>query len=192
MRAAALLTGLLLLTAGCLGMGGGESDDASAPSSSDLPESNDPTDPASGNHTHEPKPEPHYVNRTGEVDGTNVVVGASGPANETVAIPATSRVLVINLTAEDGELNGEIYPPDCEDESPNTIGAQCSHDLNTYNSSQDQYTADGGSASWSTEDVSGGNWTVELYKADPGNQAVPYTLTFYYVDLHAPTPGHHS
>jgi hypothetical protein len=195
MRAAAILAGLLLLTAGCIGMGDdsdeSESQEVSPDSNSDGAAGDAPGD-NSTDHGHEAKPEKHYDNRTGEVEQTNGLFFTRGdPSNETIEVPDTAQNLHINLTAEDGEINGEIFGPDCEDTS-GTIGSDCSEDLDTYNNSQEANEGDGGEASWSTDSPNGGNWTVKLYKGDPGTAPVSYTLEFYYVDEHKPAADHHN
>jgi len=191
-----MIAAVLLLTTGCIGMGG---DDVGDDSGDNLDkETNGPNDQtnstdAADDHEHEPEPEPHTEERTGEVEQTNLVVGTSGaPANETFEIPEKAGPLVFNLSVDSGEINGEIFPPDCEDNSPNQQGAECSEDLDTYNSTEGQSAGDGGEATWETESPQAGNWTVELYKADPGSSSVPYTLTAFYIDVHGPSGDHHS
>lgn len=190
MRAAALLMGVLMLTAGCIGMGG---DDSETSANGGTVDANTSSTPATqdANHSHDPAPEPHWDNRTGEISGTNAVFLSNGIGNETIEIPDTSKTFEVTLTAEDGELDGELYPPECE-EDDNTHGEDCSHSIDTFNGTQGQTAKDGGTATFSTEDPDAGNWTLRLFKSDPGNNDVPYTITFFYVDAHQPAADHHS
>lgn len=195
MRPWIVLMGLLLVTAGCIG-GGDEADDATTPS--DAPNAQDPTTDAGsnatadGDHEHEAAPEPHWDNRTGEVQGTNAVFVTAGVSNETIEIPDTATDMRVRLQAESGELNARLYPPGCESSGdPTAPPPECSHDMSTYNSTEETFTPDGGVATWSGDAPDGGNWTLAMNKADPGQSPVPYTITFFYIDVHEPAPGHH-
>lgn len=198
MRAAALLMGLLLVTAGCLGFGGDDGEDAGTDDTNDttVPDSGSDTttggnQTGSGDHEHEPEPEPHWDNRTGEVTGTNLLVESQGEAVvEEIELPETATEFAVNLTAEDGEIDGELYPPGCE-ESDDEPGEDCSQSIDTYESDQERAQPDGGSATWETSSPDPGTWTLRMWKADGGNNAVPYTVAFFYVDQHEPEPGHH-
>lgn len=193
MRAAAVLLGLVLLTAGCLGMGGDDPEDEAGPSSDgSAPGTNASTgsDASGANHSHEPAPEPHWDNRTGEVDSRRPLIADGTNASEEFTLPDTAIKLIVNLTAESGEIDGEIYPPDCSEEG-GSPGEDCSHDLNTYNGSQAPQMADGGSASWTTQDPEGGNWTIRLYNENTQGDSIPYELTIYFVDEHEPAGDHH-
>jgi len=197
MRAAALLLGVLMLTAGCLGMGG----DDDAGNETDVPDDSDGTsgDQAEGNqtdgtgdHGHDPEPEAHWDNRTGEVTGTNLIVESQGEAVvEEIELPETAIEFSVNLTGEEGEIKGELYPPDCE-ESDDEPGEDCSTSMNTYQDETEQAQPDGGSATYETQDPDAGTWTLRLWKADGGDSAVPYNLAFLYVDEHEPGPDHHA
>lgn len=198
MRAASLLIGLMLLTAGCLGLGGDDAEDAQddvddAPEADgSANETNDSTSGGTSDHGHEAQPEKHWDNKTGEVQGTNVLVESQGEAvEETTEVPEAALEVSITLSAEEGEIRGEVYPPGCEeqDEEP---GEDCSHSLNTYDSQAESTQPDGGNATWSTQEPDAGTWTIRLWKADAGNSAVPYTLTIWFLEEHEPAPGHHS
>lgn len=202
MRAAALLMGLLLLTAGCLGMGEDDpegTEDEGAPDAGDEPEDQQPSedengdsDDQTGDHEHEAQPEAHWDNRTGEVAGTNLVVESQGEAAvEEIELPNTTTAFAFNLTAEEGELDIELYPPGCE-ESDDEPGEDCSESFATHDSQAEMLQPDGGSAEWSTESPDTGTWTLRMWKADAGQTAVPYSVSFFYIDQHEPTPGHHS
>lgn len=190
MRAAALLTALMLLSAGCIGMGGDDADSDAETASTDAPGSSSATNATGAtndSHAHEAKPEPHFDNRTGETSSTKIGIpgGASGyqgaPSTENLTVPAKSSVLRINLTADSSEIDAEIYGPDCE-RSPNQFGNSCSQSLRT---SEDQ-------SSFSTNDPAEGNWSVDLHTGETGSSSASYTLTFYYVDAHKPSGDHHS
>lgn len=199
MRAWIVLMGLLLVTAGCIGTNGDDAPEASTNASEDPagdgPTSGsgtDGTDASGGTHTHEAQPEPHWDNRTGEVDGTNAVVVAAGVTNETIEIPENTTEMRVRLQAESGELDGRLYPPGCEASSdPTAPPSDCSHDMRTYNSTEETLMPDGGVATWAGDDAERGNWTLAMHKADPGQTPVPYELTFFYVDVHKPAPDHH-
>lgn len=203
MRAAALLMAVLVLTTGCLGFGGDDgSDDTDDTESADSQDpgqdQNSSTDGSqagddgTSDHEHEPEPERHWDNKTGEVQGTNLVVESQGePAEETTEVPEAALELSVTLQAEDGEIDAEIYPPGCEeqDEEP---GEDCSHSLSTQGSDAETTQPDGGNATWSTDEPAAGTWTMRLWKADAGDNAVPYTLEIWYLEEHEPAPGHHS
>lgn len=198
MRLVALLMALLMLTAGCLGFGG---DDADSDANDQLPDGDGDTNDTSednqnastsegDDHEHEPEPEAHWDNRTGEVEGTNLVVQSDGMAEEQIELPETTSTFEVNLTAEEGELDAELYPPECE-EQDDEPGEDCSHSLSTYESGTETTQPDGGTATWSTEGPDPGTWTLRMWKADAGSSSVPYTLSFFYVDEHEPGPDHH-
>jgi hypothetical protein len=191
MRAAALLMAVLMLTAGCLGMGGDEADDSSSDADADDADgsqddgnddastTNDSTD-SSGDHSHQAQPEKHWDNKTGEVDSTNVVVDEGEPAEETTEVPAEANEFSVTLSSEGNtSIRGEVYPPDC-DEQGDDPGEDCSH------------TLDGDGTTYSTTDPADGSWTIRLWKAEPGTDSVPYTLEIWYLEEHEPGPGHHS
>lgn len=197
MRAAVLLMGLLLATAGCLGIGGDSSDDASSETGETQAGGDagaNGTDNATGGtqeHDHEPEPEPHWDNRTGEVPGPGLVVGSVDVEEENLSVPDTAKTLEVTLQAESGEIRAELYPPDCE-ESGGGFGESCSETMDTFNDTAGRFAADGGQSSFSTPRPSPGNWSLVMAKGDPGPASVPYTVTFFYVDEHEPEAGHHS
>lgn len=186
MRAAALLMAVLMLTAGCLGFGGDEEaedaeDDPSGdtePSQNSSTEDGQAAEDGPGEHEHEPQRERHWDNKTGEVDSTNLIVDQGEPAEETTQVPAEALELSVTLSTN-GTLQGEVYPPGCEEESEEP-GEDCSHSL------------DGDGASWSTEDPGDGTWTIRLWKDEPGADPIPYTLEIWFAEEHEPAPGHHS
>lgn len=192
MRAAALVMAALMLSAGCIGMSGDDEADTTDPNatnSTDPAASGSENGSANESHEHEEQPEPHWDNRTGEISGENVLVASTGTASEEKEIPATAREYQIRLTAEGGEIDGEIYPPECE-QPEDSQETDCSEDLSTCEGTSCA-EADGGTVWFNATTIDPGNWTVSMAKADPGASAVTYTLTFYYVDVHKPAPGHH-
>lgn len=196
MRALTLIAAALLLTAGCIGGSGGEEtddgSDAPTDGAEDGPTSTGSDNGTEGTHAHEAAPERHWDNRSGEVEGTNAVIVTQGITNETIPIPETVEQMRVRLAADSGEIDGNLYPPGCEPPAdPTAAPPECSHSLDTYNSTEETLMPDGGVATWETEQGTGGNWTLEMTKADPGPSAVPYELTVFYVDVHEPAPGHH-
>jgi hypothetical protein len=200
MRAAALALTVLLLTTGCLGIGGEDEAETDAPTDegSDAGtdgSSDDGTDGApnsTSDHEHQPEPERHWDNKTGEVSGTNVVVESQGEAaEETTEVPEAANELSITLSAEQGEIDAEVYPPGCE-EQDDEPGEDCSASLSTMESDQEATQPDGGNATFSTQDPDAGTWTIRMWKADAGDGSVPYTLEIWYLEEHAPGPDHHS
>lgn len=198
MRVPALLVASLVLTTGCLGLGGDDAEDADVDAGDDAganASDEDTSGEAGGgtsDHEHEAEPERHWDNKTGEVQGTNYLVGSEGDAaEETTEVPDAALEFSITLTVEEGEVDAEIYPPGCE-ESDEEPGEDCSTSLGTVDSDQEAMEPDGGNATWSTDDPDAGTWTIRLWKADAGTDPVPYTLEVWFLEEHLPGPGHHS
>lgn len=199
MRAVALLAGVLLLTAGCLGMGGDETDTEASPSSVEESATNDSQSPGASpteDHDHEPAPEKHWVNITGEVSGAHAVfVGINSFENETFEVPSGVQSLEITVRAEGGELYISVLDPDCTDE-PEILGfvqtssPSCEESGSTMNGTSEEVQPDGGTFEFSQDQPKEGNWTIEMSKSDSGTNAVGYTITAAYVDVHEPSSDH--
>lgn len=199
MRVAALLTALMLLTAGCIGMGGDEGDSDAETASTDAPGTSpgtNATEATNGSHGHEPTPERHFINITGELSGVNAVAATTAFGNETVELPKDPNSASFTIKVDSGELFIEIYPPDCEDENElvffSTQGPDCATSGSTMNGTSERVSGNGGTFAHSAEDPKGGNWTIELQKSDAGANAVSYTIVTEYVDIHKPGGNHHS
>lgn len=199
LRFAVALASVLLLTAGCLGGGGGNSGAETASTSSEDASADAPpaANSSEDGHEHEPQPERHYVNVTGEVEGTSTGFGGiNHHANETVAVPEGAHSLAITVEVEGGELDVGVLPPECTNEpeyagSIETSTPDCQTTGSTTNDTSEKLAPNGGTFRFAKDRSEAGNWTVDLGKDDAGVNAVSYAITAVYVDVHEPAPGHH-
>lgn len=110
MRWSLLLVGLLVVTAGCLGM-----DDEDVGTDTDGAE----TGPTTSWET---------VTRSGTVSGVGTPAGSVSQGGGNMAawsVPGDTRILYLNVTAEGGELSIE-YGPDCNTEDTVECGNEAS------------------------------------------------------------------
>lgn len=153
MRWTVLLLAALVSTAGCIGFsddGEGADGNNTTDDDFDLNETESTNQTSSDGWQSE--------NRSGTVEGAALPVGPTG-TEETFTLENGTVALALNLTADGGELELSISPPDCED-------ASCEESVTTQD----------GNASYSTTDPTAGEWTVTLSPATPGVSSIEYEL----------------
>ncbi len=159
----ALILASVLLLAGCLGGGGDTSLDEQSAAGNTTTE-------APVNESSTPEFTWTHEEKTGTVEGTNAAAVTVGAEQESVRIVEGATNLILNFTAEDGELWVDIVPPGCS----GGASSDCSHRADTTD----------GTSTWSTTNPESGAWTVYLYKGDPGVSPVDYVVS---IDQLAPT-----
>lgn len=158
MRLPVLLTGVLLLTAGCIGFGDDNGDNETDGNDTNF-DGND-TDFGDSGDTGDAGDEAgeSRETRNGTVEASAIVPG--GGAAETFRVENGTETLTLELSADGGELEMTVSPADCDDPS-------C----------QETATTSGGSASYSASAPAEGEWTVTLSPASPGLEPIDYQLT---------------
>lgn len=159
----ALLLACSLLLAGCLG---GEPD---APLGEQAAPDNSTTEPTA-NDTAAPVLTWQHEEKTGTVDGVNAAILTYGAQQESVRVLGGATELILNFTAENGELWIDISPPGCQ----GGLGSDCSHRADTTDGPGGMGD---GESTWSTSDPASGSWTITLYKGDPGATPVDYVVS---------------
>jgi hypothetical protein len=157
MRWQALLLAALVLTSGCLGMGGDEANDTQ-----DL----DTQDTETTNTTDE---DPEPTNRTewsketfeGTITGTTFLAPSPPSEGQSFTFTAQSGIetLFVNVTTDGGDLRVLVAGPDCE------INSACEEETQT----------EGGEGQYVNESAAPGEWDVRLFPADPVAAQVGYT-----------------
>jgi hypothetical protein len=161
MRWSVFLVAALVLTTGCLGMGGDDAtstDDTAEPATDDNATSEDEPEQAS------PEPTIEWRNETYEGTVTGTTVFTPGATSEgdgqsfTFDAAPGIQTLFVNLTAEGGELTMNVAGPDCEINSP------CEESVETS----------GGEAQYVNETPTSGEWNVRFF-VEPAGAQVDYT-----------------
>lgn len=150
MRWTAVLAGLLLVTAGCLGS---EDDGGGVP----------PADDGSGAGASTSFATETYE---GEITGATVPMGgaAQGDSQASFQVPNGARVLYLNVTTEGGELDMQ-YGPDCQTDP----AVSCSNNATTSDGGLDLRIAQPTTGAWDAfffiaEDTVAGevSWTLDV------------------------------
>lgn len=156
--AVALLAAPLLT--GCIGFGG-EGDDGEADGNETGGDEN---------ATAEDSPEWKSENRTGSVSPTSQL---SGGQTETFDVEDGAEELLLNLSADGGELEMCIKKPSSND-SGNASDASAASQQDECDETK---TTQDGNASFQASGPEPGEWTVELTAAGPATGDIEYTLT---------------
>ncbi len=152
----ALLLAPMLLTAGCIGLpgDGGEEENATPEEANETMDVED--DGA----------EWMRENRTGSVSGSSAFFAEEGE-NESFTVSAST--LMLNLSAENGELEMCIQEPGNESANESNGSAQEDCDENV--------TTEDGEASFEQQAPESGEWTVRLTAAEPSASDIDYELS---------------
>lgn len=163
------LLAMVVLTAGCIGLGD-DGEDAE-PASEDGPDEMDEDTPEDGAAASEASGLT-WENETYEGSVTGVTLPGAGsltvaPLSENNAISFTTtdgvETVVLNLTADGGALQMNIAPPGCES---GTAGAAC----------EESVTTEGGEAQYTNASAEPGEWGVTFFAGEPAAAQVSYTL----------------
>lgn len=100
-----------------------------------------------------------YDNRTGTVEGTNAIVTQASETEDWDVANGTHD-LVLNVSAEGGELDLCIRSPDANESD------ECTDEVSTED----------GNATWAASSPPGGQWSVEMTASGLGQQSVDYEL----------------
>lgn len=159
-----LLLAGLLLTTGCIGMGGDDSDAETASTDDPARDLNETETEAE-----EPTNTTEFSTETieGSVTGIGIPVVGSvtvTPASEnnvaSFTVDENPRILYLNLTTEGGELDMLLAGPNCEQASA------CEEEIATS----------GGEAAYTNETPTAGEHDLRFFSQGPTDNQVSYTL----------------
>ena len=159
MRWQALLLAAMVLTTGCIGMGGDDADqDVDAQSNDDTR-----TEDEELNETDEPQTRTEWSTETyeGSITGTTFFAPeqTSDGQSFSFTVENGTQQLFINLTSDGGELTMYVAGPDC------SANEEC----------EEQVETESGEAQYAAEEPGAGEWNVRFFPQDPVASDVSYT-----------------